>query len=208
VNFDPLLRKEAIERAMGTKEKEKDKFVRVQPGDSRMDDPPIDLRDKKGNNYYYQGERDDCLMGGLANAVFTMCGSSVADQLLQEYIPLKVDCWQSFVNHVNTSVIGYQLCKVPCENVLFGDDLLPVVVQICSNDLSESHAVCFYQGSICNSASQYFHIKNEQSLSWCSGIYGFKLHLRLYQLQKIAAIDHPHPLTNKPKKKRCRRRSK
>jgi hypothetical protein len=214
LNFDPLLRKEAKDRAEGTKRKEEDMYVRVQPGDSRTDDPPIELRDKKGNNYYYQGKHDNCLMGGLANAVFAMCGSSVADQLLKDYIPLKVDCWHAFVKHVNATMSGYQLCTVQCLKVLKWDDLLPIVVQLCSNDMSENHAVCFHQGSIYDSASRYVLIKNEQALSWCSGIYGFKRHLHLYQLQKIAAIaaHHLHPLTTEPnenrttKKKRRRRK--
>jgi hypothetical protein len=180
----------------------------VQPGDSRTDDPPIHLRDEKGNNYYYQGQFDNCLMGGLVNAVFVMCGASVADHLLQEYIPLKVDCWHLFVEHVNATVPGYQLCKFQCENVLLWDDSLPIVVQVCSNDMSESHAVCFYQGCIYDSASRFVLVKSADALSWCSGVYGFKHHVRLYQLQKIAAIAARHPLPHATTTKKKRRRRK
>jgi hypothetical protein len=172
-----------MDRAEG-KGVERRRFVRVPVGDSRDDAPPIHMRDKKGKNYYFQGEVNNCLMGGLANAVFWTCGQPVADELLAEFIALKANCWNSFVRHVNATVPKHCLAKISCLDVLLWDDSYPLVVQIRSNDMSESHAVCIYQGCIFDSASRFILIKSKEALTWCSGTYGFKCHLHLYQLQK------------------------
>jgi hypothetical protein len=52
LNFDKRLRKEAMNRALGRQSQIKI-FVRVPVGDSRTDEPPPHLRDKKGRNYYF-----------------------------------------------------------------------------------------------------------------------------------------------------------
>ena len=182
LNFDEGLLDEALKRA---RDKQHElSFVRLPPGDSRLDDPPLQIRDTKGINYYYQGEKDNCLMGGLANAVFWMVGSDMADLLLREYIPMNVNCWNSFVQHVQACVKGYRVRKIVCQNVLEWNDTFPLVVQIRSRDKSESHAICIYNGCIFDSASRFVLVKNFDSLTWCSGMHGFERHLWLYQLEK------------------------
>jgi hypothetical protein len=46
------------------------RFLSLAVGDSRDDNPPSNLRDNQGLNYYYQGQVDNCVLGGFANAVF------------------------------------------------------------------------------------------------------------------------------------------
>ena len=168
----------------GNRKKDLNQLVRIPPGDLGLDDPPIHLRNKRGENYYYQGEDNNCLVGGLANAVFWMCGSKISDQLLEKFIPIQFECWNLFVQHVHSCVPGYHLRKRVCTNVLEVDDSLPLVVQLRSCDQSDSHAICFYQGCIFDSASCFVLTKSKESLTWCCRMYGFEQHLRLYQLEK------------------------
>jgi hypothetical protein len=196
LNFDITLREEAIKRAEGTNKEER-RYVRVPPGDSRDDDPPLSIRDiAKGSNFYYQGANDNCLVGGLANAVFWMSGCEVANKLLEKNLPINIDCWSLFVKHVHVCLPGHLMKKVTCNDVLQLDDTLPVIVQLRSRDMAESHAICIFQGCIYDSASRYVLTKCPATITWCSGAYAFDRHLHLYQLQK--------KVTTKPKKKRSR----
>ena len=61
----------------------KEKFAKLPPGNTRDDDPPESIRcHESGLNYYYQGKLDNCVMGSFANAISTMIGLDVAQQLL------------------------------------------------------------------------------------------------------------------------------
>jgi hypothetical protein len=146
LNFDKGLRKEALSGA--TNKGKEIRFVKLPPGNSRLDDPLVQIQDVKGFNYYYQGEKDNCLIGGLANAAFWLWGSATADLLLREYIPLTVNCWSSFVQHVQVSVKGCMVRKIDCKNVLEWDDQMPLVVQLRSCDKSKSHTICIFNGCI------------------------------------------------------------
>ena len=182
-NFSLELRKEAVRRAKMPEEGEdqpKRPFIKIPPGDSRSDDPPAELRHEKGMNYYYQGVVDNCLMGGVANAVFYLCGKERSDELLQAEITLSVGCWQKFANHVTRVMKGYSLRRIKCQNILSWDVSLPMVVQLRSRDMSESHAICIFQDCIFDSASRFVLSKTQESLDWCCGMAGFDHHLRLY----------------------------
>jgi hypothetical protein len=74
LNFDETVLDEAKlhNKEEGGAQTESRKFLTFMPGDSREDDPPISIRHSKGLNYYYQGQYDSCVMGGLVNAVFWM----------------------------------------------------------------------------------------------------------------------------------------
>jgi hypothetical protein len=181
-NFDKKIRAQAIQRA--TSKQVLNQFIKIPPGDSRDDDPPIKLRHTKGRNYYYQGDDSNCLVGGLANASFWMLGSNKADQLLKKFIPINVGCWQLFVQHVQTCLPGYRLRKRVCKDVLELDDSCPFVVQLRSCDKSESHAICLFQGCIYDSASRFVLTKSQEVITWCCGLYGFECHLRIYQLEQ------------------------
>ena len=196
INFSPEVRKEAIGKASETGPARP--FIKIKPGDSREDDPPNNLRHEKGANYYFQGTVDNCLMGGLANAVFWKFGKETADQLLEEFIPMTVGCWTLFNTHVNKIVKGHTLHKITCPNVLTWDDDFPLVVQLRSKDLSESHAICIMKGCIFDSASRYVLKKCLTALNWCAGTPGFEQHLRVYQLLS----DGSKPAGNKKRRQR------
>ena len=203
-NFDRLIREEAIERAenhMAGRDVTY-RWLAVPPGDSRDDDPPVDIRHNQGPNYYYQGQEDNCVMGGLANAVFWMLGPDESDQLLQNFSPTITKFWEDFSKHVNQVMTEYLLKKVECNNVLTMDDSCPVVVQQLSGDKSESHAICIYKGCIYDSASQFVLEKTVAALNWSCGAYGFEDHLRLYWFTPKDVDPTSH---NKEKKKRKRR---
>jgi hypothetical protein len=132
---------------------------------------------------YYQGQIDNCLMGGFANAVAKMLGDETARKLLQLQIPMAgTKYWSMFVAHVNQSIPKHCLRKFSCANVLDWDDRTPIVVQLRSRNLSESHAITVYDGAIYDSSSRFILVKSQETLNWCSGEYGFDRHLRLYQL--------------------------
>jgi hypothetical protein len=179
-NFDEDIRDEAIRRVQA---KEQVLFVRIPPGDSRTDDPPDDLKHPLGLNMYYQGQIDNCLMGGFANAVAKMLGDETARKLLQLQIPMAgTEYWSMSVAHVNLTIPTHSLRKFSCNNVLDWDDRSPIVVQLRSRNLSESHAITVYEGAIYDSSSKFILVKSKETLNWCSGEYGFDRHLRLYQL--------------------------
>ena len=196
-NFDKKIRAEAIRRATSTRVLHQ--FIKIPPGDSREDDPPMELRHTKGNNYYYQGNDSNCLVGGLANASFWMLGGHTADHLLEKFIPINVGCWQLFVQHVQSCLPGYRLRKRVCKDVLDLDDTCPFVVQLRSCDKSESHAICIFQGCIYDSASRFVLTKSQEVITWCCGLYGFECHLRVYQLEKR---DNHQGNPKKPKRRR------
>jgi hypothetical protein len=185
INFDESVLKEAMKRAENVlkgKRETKQRFLPLPVGDSREDDPPDHIRDNQGLNYYYQGKVDNCVMGGLANAVFWMTGPDSSDGLLSTFSPIIEEFWFGFVKHVNHSLKNFLLKKLKCSDILKMDDSLPVVVQLRSGDKSETHAICIYNGRIYDSASRYVLVKSEDALNWCCGSFGFSAHLRLYQL--------------------------
>ena len=139
-------------------------------------------------------------MCGVANAIFWMCGKAVSDKLLLQYIPLTVDCWQTFVTQVRKVVPYYSLRRFKCQNVLLADNTFPMVVQLRSRDMSESHSVCIYQNCIYDSASRYVLTKTKETLEWCCGTAGFHSHLRLYQFHQFGLKSPPSDM----KKKRSR----
>jgi hypothetical protein len=190
INFDISILNEAKMRAVRAKEKKNkyasEKFLPLPVGDSRDDDPPINFRHRNGLNYYYQGKVDNCVMGGLVNAVFWFIGPHHADALLQNHSLPSVDSfWYNFVKKVNGSLRdGYQLTKFKCQNILEVDDSCPVVAQLRAGDKSETRAICVFDGCIYDSASRFVLIKNREALDWCCGEYGFDAHLRLYRLKR------------------------
>ena len=200
LNFSKKLREEAIELATsGSRER----FLVLPPGDSRPDDPPIRLRDSRGRNYYYQGEVDNCLIGGFANAVFWMFGEEKSDQLLQKELPVGFLCWNLFVNHVTVCLPKYFLRKLHnCQDVLDLDDQLPLVVQLGAGDKSENHVISIYDGCIFDSASRFVLQKSLEAFTWCCGLYGFKRHLRVYQLEKRAYLPNEEKKRKKQKRSR------
>jgi hypothetical protein len=110
-------------------------------------------------NYYYQGKVDNCVMGGLANAVFLLMGPDELDQLLKDHSLTISDFWMKFVKKVNGVLPGYELRKYSCFDILQMDDAYPVVVQLRAADQSERHAVCIFKGAIYDSASRYVLFK-------------------------------------------------
>jgi hypothetical protein len=128
-------------------------------------------------NYYYQGQVDNCVMGGLVNAIFWMIGPDESDALLMNFTPVVDQFWDLFVRHVS-KVLGkkYVLKKMYTTDVLQMDDTCPVVVQLRAGDKSESHAVCIFNGHIYDSASRYVLDKTGYALNWCCGTYGFEAH--------------------------------
>jgi hypothetical protein len=185
LNFDEFVLEEAKLRnaekggaRAGTR-----KFLNLLPGDSREDDPPTTIRHSKGLNYYYQEKIDNCVMGGLANAVFWMLGPNQSDQLLHNFSPTVDQFWLVFVKTVNHYLCEHEMKKFYCIDILTADDTFPVVVQLRSGDKSESHAICLYNGCIFDSASRFVLHKDQEALDWCCGTYGFDCHLRTYRLE-------------------------
>jgi hypothetical protein len=185
-NFDPTILDEAQKRAQneddGYAGHLQGRFLAIPPGDSRDDDPPFVLRHNQGLNYYYQGQIDNCVMGGLVNAVYWWLGQDLADELLKSNHTL--DFWMLFVRHVNGTLRKHTLKRYTCIDILKTDDTSPMVVQLRSKDKSESHAVCIFQGCIYDSASRFVLKKNEDVLNWCCNTYGFECHLRVYRLEE------------------------
>ena len=167
-------------------------------GDSRDDDPPSYLRDNQGLNYYYQGQVDNCVMGGFANAVFWFSGPESSDTLLKDFSLSITEFWFHFVTHVNRVLKNYVLKKYVCDDILRMDDSSPVVVQLRSGDKSETHSISIFQGRIYDSASRFVLSKTKEALDWCCGSFGFETHLRLYRLEYQERKDKP------PKKKKAR----
>jgi hypothetical protein len=83
--------------------------VNLPVGDSREDNPPNSIWHNKGLNYYYQGRVDNCVMGGLINAVFWMIGPNPAKNLLKDHSPALNWFWFHFVKHVNGVFKGHLL---------------------------------------------------------------------------------------------------
>lgn len=168
----------------------KNRFFHLPVGDSRHDDPPIDIRDERGFNFYYQGEDDNCVLGGFVNAVYWMFGPDEADSLLRvRKVKKKINpndsVWFHLCKKANCVLFhGYEMrkLKIKEKDTLLIPDSYPVVVQLQSKDGSQSHAVCLYKGRIYDSASRYVLIKNEAALNWCCGAYPFARHLKLYHL--------------------------
>jgi hypothetical protein len=211
-NFDDELLSEAKQRAerVGSGAQPLGRFLVLPVGDSRNDDPPFAIRANLLLNYYYQGNVDNCVMGGLVNAVYWMLGPDQSDLLLSGFVPAAIqDLWQNFVIHVNHVLReGYWLkrLKTPLPTLDI-DDSYPLVVHLKAKDDSQNHAVCLFRGHIYDSASRYVLVKGMESLNWCCGAYPFSNHLRIYQLQpKEAKVTHPGPTTPTGKKKKRRRR--
>jgi hypothetical protein len=185
LNFDPMILKEATERAERNLSEKKiaPRFLIIPPGDCREDHPPMDIRHRQGLNYYYQGKVENCVMGGLANAVFWMMGPDECNQLLGNFHPSPLFFWRDFQQHVSSVLKQYDLVTFQCKNVLDMDDSCPVVIQLRCGHKSESHAICIYKGCIYDSASQFVLKKNQAALNWSCGEGGFETHLRLYRLK-------------------------
>jgi hypothetical protein len=83
------------------------RFLILPVGDSPNDNPPVAIQDNLGLNYYYQGNVDNCVMGGLVNAVYWMMGPDKSDLLLRDFLPAVIEqLWQKFVMHVNFVLRG------------------------------------------------------------------------------------------------------
>ena len=136
-------------------------FIKLPPGDARDDDPPINIRDvQKGLNYYYQGQIDNCLMGGFANAIFRMMGSDLAKELLETWSPqwhLSDDRWTKFQEHasqvLSRNIRTVVFHKQVGTSILALDDSMPILVQLRGKDESETHAITVYKNNIYNGAS-------------------------------------------------------
>ena len=197
LNFDPTIVMEAMALARKTEPEAYRQFLTIPPGDCRNDDPPISIRHGKGSNYYFQGEVDNCAIGGLSNAVFCMLGKACADRLLQFVKPDAKSFWNMFVKHIQGSLPGYRVPRRNCHDILTLDDSSPFVAQLRAKDNSESHAICIFQGCIFDSASRFVLKKNQDALEWCCGVYGFDRHLRIYQLEKILLKKPPPAIVKK-----------
>ena len=120
-NIDDVIIQEAKRRGLAKfrglkKTGESATFLRLPPGDARNDDPPTNIRDDSmGLNYYYQGEIDNCLMGGFANAIFRMMGDSYAKELLESWTPAwhaSDDRWAKFMEHASRILSGLSLIHI------------------------------------------------------------------------------------------------
>jgi hypothetical protein len=136
-------------------------------GDSRDDNPPSNLRDNQGLNYYYQGQVDNCVMGGFANPVFWFSGPESPDTLLKDFSPSITEFWFHFVTHVNRVLKNYVLKKYVFDDILKMDNASPIVVQLQSGDKSESHSISIFKGRIYDSASRFVLSKTKEALDWC-----------------------------------------
>jgi hypothetical protein len=200
LNFDPKLLDEAQARATAAKPKEDDsnRFLIIPPGDSRDDDPPYSIRHSKGLNYYYQGQVDNCVMGGFADAVYWLLGPVQADDLLK-FTSVKAEMfWGNFIKHVHSSLNEYRMHRMKRVDLLQDDDSMPMVVQLKALDGSESHAICIFDDCIFDSASRFVLKKNIHALDWCCSPYGFHKTLRVYQLK----MWKPEPDQHKKKRSR------
>jgi hypothetical protein len=132
------------ENALKGKTSAKQRFLPLPVGDSRQDNHPVIIRDNQGLNFYYQGQVDNCVMGGLANAVFWMFGPEASEALLKNFSPAVDEFWFRFVKHFNHSMMPFSMLlkKVKHPHVLKMEDSFPVVVQLRSGDKSETHAIC------------------------------------------------------------------
>ena len=192
LNFDPKILDEAQKRAQESGHIRDDRFLVIPPGDLRDDDPPFALRHNQGLNYYYQGVDDNCVMGGLVNAVYWWLGQELADKLLTTHHTLGVKgFWNYFFQDVHTTLTAYNFRRFHCIDILKADDSCPMVVQLRSKDKSESHAVCIFQGCIYDSASRFVLNKDMATLNWCCNVYGFECHLRVYRVEKKAVKTKP-----------------
>jgi hypothetical protein len=215
LNFDEALLDEARQRAAeelsGREQKKKSPWIRLPIGDSRDDDPPLVIRHKQGVHYYYQGEHDNCLMGGLVNAIFRMTGPEDADALLKDYPSVVIHLqWDKFVRHVNHVMrdrFNVRRLKTK-EHVLSLDSTYPLVVQLKSTDNSDTHAICVYLECIYDSASRFVLSKSLDSLNWCCGTYDYAHHLRIYRLEPVAAKGSVAQKEKKPRTQHNRLKGK
>ena len=143
-----------------------------------------------GLNYYYQGEIDNCLMGGFANAIFHMMGDDYAKELLESWSPAwhaSDDRWAKFQEHASRILSGSKRTVVfPKQkdiSILDMDDPMPITVQLRSRDGSETHAITIYNNNIYDGVSRYVLMKNKEALDWCCGKYGFDRVLKTYALK-------------------------
>ena len=79
---------------------------------------------------------------------------------------------------------------------------MPVVLQLKGRDGSATHSVTVFQGNIYDSASRHVLHKNEETLHWCCGDYGFAETLRAYVL--VVEDRKPKALKLMKKRKRIR----
>jgi hypothetical protein len=207
---------EAVRRGMrklrGERHGCEDRFVRLPPGDTREDQPPTELWNSElGLSYYCQEMMDNCLMGGFANAVCSLCGENAAEQLLNGWNPFDHpvhERWQAFFGKVTSSLsptLGrVQMQKLKGTFSLKTDDNMPIVLQLKGRDGSETHAITVYQGNIYDSASKHILKKTETTLNWCCGPFGFDRTLRCYVLVVVSQSKAPSRPKNIQKKHRNR----
>jgi hypothetical protein len=123
--LNKLLLKEATktaERALQGKKISSHQFLPLPVGDSRDDDPPLSLRDNQGLNYYYQGQVDNCVMGGLANAVFWMRRPNLSDAFLNGFTRNISEFCFGWVKQVHSALKEYLLKKCKCPDILKMED--------------------------------------------------------------------------------------
>ena len=196
-NIDDVIIQEAKRRGLAKLRGRKNTgesatFMKLPPGDARDDDPPESIRDQnRGLNYYYQGQIDNCLMGGFANAIFYLMGGAYAKELLESWSPAwhaSDDRWSKFQEHASRILSGSQRTVVfPKQpkviSILEMDDSMPILVQLRSRDGSETHAITIFKNNIYDGASRYVLSKTTESLHWCCGKYGFDRVLKTYTLK-------------------------
>jgi hypothetical protein len=211
MNFDEELLSEAKQQAERVRlgERALGSFLILPVGDSRNNDPPVAIRDNLGLNYYYQGNVDNCVMGGLIKAVYWMMGPDKSDLLLRDFLPAVIEeLWQKFVMHVHFVLRGNYWTKrlKTTSATLDIDNLYPLVVHLRATDNSQNHVVCLYNGYIFDSANRYVLLKSLDSWNWCGRAYPFSRHLQIYQLiPKEAKVSQSNTTQTTGMKKKRRR---
>ncbi len=94
---------------------------------------------------------DNCVLGGLVNAVFWLLGPHESEALLRDFTPIiSQKLWFKLVQHVNGVLHPSPVVKrVKTEEALLKvDNTFPLVVHLKSINNSENHCICIYQDCI------------------------------------------------------------
>ena len=172
------------------------RWIRVPAGATRDDDPPKSLHHSDGDNFYYQGTDDQCLIGGLINAWAnkeeTLEFAKHAFQIIHESNSLyNVNRYDEF-NKIVMRVVGNQkrMKREKHYNPFNGDnDKHPVVVILKGQDLSENHSITFFDNKIFDSASRKILKKSQETLDWCCGEAGFAGFARAWRIVPFKTIN-------------------
>jgi hypothetical protein len=207
-------KRRGLARLQGERGGVRERFVILPPGDTRQDEPPIDLCNTDiGLNYYCQEMIDNCLLGGFANAICQMIDPGTAQMLLSDWNPfdhITTSRWSACIHHIQkklSAILGVVvLKKLESGFTLDADDSMPMILQLRGCDGSETHAITVYQGNIYDSASKFVLHKSLNTLNWCCGKYGFESVLKTYVLvveesTKVASRASPKRHRNRIKKK-------